>query len=147
MFRLSAKVKYGLRFMLDLAFHDGEGPIPLKDIAKREQISEKYLGNLVSPFKTASLVKSVRGSHGGYSLARPIDQISLSDVLQALEGPLSLVECVYDPSACKASRICIPRDIWYEITRDLQQSLDAVTLQDMVQRRRGKTSGMKIYRL
>jgi len=147
MFRLSAKVKYGLRFMLDLAFHSGEGPIPMKDIARREQISEKYLGNLVSPLKTARLVKSVRGSQGGYSLARPIDQISLSDVLQALEGPLALVECVGDPSSCKASGICVPRDIWYEITRDLQQNLEAVTLQDMVQRRRGKTSGMRIYRI
>ncbi len=133
--------------MLDLAFHNGEGPIPLKDIAKREQISEKYLGNLISPLRTARLVRSVRGSQGGYSLAKPIDQISLIDVLQALEGPLSLVECVDDPSSCKASGTCVPRDIWYEITSDLQQSLEAVTLQDMVEKRRGKTPGMTIYRI
>ena len=137
MFRLTTKAQYGLRFMLDLAFRNGQGPIPLKDIAKREQISEKYLGNLVLPLKTARLVRSVRGSQGGYAIAKPIGEITLCDVLQALEGPLSLVECVDNPAICKAAGICISRSIWSEITQNFRQSLEMVTLQDMIQRRKG----------
>jgi len=140
MFRLSTKVRYGLRFMLDLAFHNREWPIPLREIARRERISEKYLGNLIVPLRTACLIRSVRGSQGGYALARPASQMSLKDIIRALEGPLSLVECVDNPSTCRAAPICVHRDIFYEISEKLQELLEAVTLEDMVQRGRNKAS-------
>ena len=145
MFRLSTKVQYGLRFMLDLAFHNGDGPVPLKDIAKRERISEKYLGNLIVPLRTARLITSVRGSHGGYSLAKPGSQINLKDIICALEGPLSLIDCVDNPSVCRAAPICVHRDVWCELSESLQQSLEAVTLKNMLQRRRNKARGATTY--
>ena len=147
MFRLSTRVRYGLRFMLDLAFHDREEPIPLREIARREKISEKYLGNLIVPLRTARLIRSVRGSHGGYALARPASQMNLKDIIRALEGPLSLLDCVDDPSVCRVAPICIHRDVFYEISEKLRELLEAVTLEDMVQRGRSKASYPVICRI
>jgi Rrf2 family protein len=86
--KISTKIRYGTRAMLELACHYGEGPIELKEIAKRESISLKYLEQVIVPLRTAGLVKSVRGSKGGYSLAKPPSDICLNDLIEILEGPL-----------------------------------------------------------
>ena len=136
--KLSTKGRYGARFMLDLALHYGEGPIPLKDIAKRQQISEKYLWNLIGPLRTAGLMNSVRGSQGGYVIAKPPAQINLKDIVHAVEGPLCLVDCVGDPSLCERAKICVTWDIWGDISHRLQQTLESITLKDMVEGQESK---------
>lgn len=134
-----------MRLMIDLALHDGEGPVLLKDIARRQGISEKYLWNLISPLKTVGLVRSIRGAHGGYRLAREPAEISLRDIMRVLEGPLCLVDCVENPSCCERSPTCITRDVWCEASQGFLKTLDAMTLEKMVDRHRVKTAGATEY--
>jgi Rrf2 family protein len=136
--RLSTRGRYGVRLMIDLALHHGDGPVMLKDISRRQGISQKYLWNLINPLKSAGLVKSTRGAHGGFSLAREPSGISITDILQVLEGPLCLVDCVENPSACEKSAACVARDIWCLAAGNLRQTLEAVTLTQLVEKHRGK---------
>lgn len=122
--------------MLDLAMHEGQGPVPLHDIAKRQSISQKYLGHLIPTLKNAGLIHSTRGANGGYVLAKMPLQITLEDILSALEGPLSLVGCVEKPSLCKRAGDCVPREIWQEVTGKIQSVLSSLTLKEMMEKDR-----------
>jgi Rrf2 family protein len=136
--KISTKIRYGTRAMLELASHYGEGPIELKEIAKRESISVKYLEQVIVPLRTAGLVKSVRGSKGGYSLAKPPSEICLNDLIEILEGPLNLIECLNDSRVCQRIPYCVTRDIWKEVSEAIQGIFHSVTLEDMVNRRKEK---------
>jgi Rrf2 family protein len=136
--KLSTRGRYGVRLMLELALHYGEGPILLKDIAERQGISEKYLWQLINPLKTTGLVHSQRGAHGGYVLGKDPEAISLKAILQILEGPLCLVDCVDNPGLCQRSPSCISRDIWGEASKEMQRSLEETTLAVMVERQKEK---------
>ena len=124
--------------MLDLALHYGEGPVSVKDIAERQEVSERYLVHLMVSLKAAGLVKSMRGARGGFSLAEPPAQIKLSEIIQVLEGSIAPVECVDDPKACSRSERCVTRDIWAEMNRATSEVLESTTLEDLVQRQREK---------
>src|SRR5512139_1822464 len=126
--KISTKVRYGVRAMLELASHYGKGPIDLKAIAKKEDISLKYLEQVVIPLRTAGLVKSVRGSKGGYSLAKSPSEISLKDVIEVLEGPIRLVDCLADPKICRKIQSCVTREIWNEATDAINRVFGSVTL-------------------
>lgn len=130
--KISTKGRYGMRAMIDLAAHEGNGPILLRDIAGRQQISERYLEQLILMLKSAGLVKSTRGARGGFALARAANEIRLSEVLRALEGSLVLVECVDDPKTCSRVDSCVTRDVWQEITDAILSILDSKSLKDMV---------------
>jgi Rrf2 family protein len=136
--KLSTRGRYGVRLMLELALHYGEGPILLKDIAERQGISEKYLWQLINPLKTTGLVNSQRGAHGGYVLGKAPEAISLKAILQILEGSLCLVDCVDNPALCERSLSCISRDIWGEASKNMQQTLEDTTLAAMVERQKEK---------
>ncbi|MGB9629149.1 MAG: RrF2 family transcriptional regulator [Thermodesulfobacteriota bacterium] len=136
--KISTKIRYGTRAILELASHYGEGPIELKEIADKEDISLKYLEQVIIPIRTAGLVKSVRGSKGGYILAKPPSEIYLSDLVEVLNGPLQLVECINDPSACLKTPHCVTRDIWKEVSEAIYRIFRSITLEDMVRRRREK---------
>ncbi len=136
--RLSTKGRYGARLMLELALHYGQGPILLKDVAEQQQISEKYLGHLISPLKAAGLINSSRGAHGGYILAKPPHKVTLSEILKAVEGNLTLVECVNAPRVCNRVDSCVTRDIWQYVTMRVTEALESITLQNMVERQRQK---------
>lgn len=136
--KLSTKGRYSTRFMLDLALHYGEGPVLLKEIAGRQGISEKYLWQLIPPLKNVGLVCSFRGAHGGYTLAKPPELISLKDIVTTVEGSLCLVECVDDPSLCKRSETCASRDVWNEVTQKILEVLESFTLQDLIEKQRSK---------
>jgi Rrf2 family cysteine metabolism transcriptional repressor len=136
--KISTKIRYGTRAMLELASHYGEGPIELKEIAKRENISLKYLEQVIIPLRTAGLIKSVRGSKGGYSLAKHPSEICLNDLVEILEGPLNLIECLNDPKVCQRVPSCVTRDIWREVSEAISGIFHSITLEDMVNRRREK---------
>jgi len=133
--KLSTKGRYGVRLMFDLAIHAGEDPITLKDIAARQEVSEKYLSNLIPLLKNAGLVNSVRGSQGGYSLARLPSEITLKDILLVLEGSMCLVECTEKPMLCQRSEDCLAREVWSEVTGKMLEALESFTLETMVERR------------
>jgi Rrf2 family cysteine metabolism transcriptional repressor len=136
--KISTKIRYGARAMLELAYHYGEGPIELKEIAKRENISLKYLEQVINPLRAAGLVKSIRGAKGGYSLAKPPSEICLYDVVETLEGPLNLLECLRESKVCQKVSSCVTRDIWQEVSEAISKIFYSVTLEDMVNRKRGK---------
>jgi len=136
--KLSTRGRYGLRFMLELAVHYNEGPIFLKDIAQRQGISEKYLWQLIHPLKTAGLINSTRGAHGGYQLAKNPEDITLKDIMQVVEGPLCLVDCVDNASICERASTCITRNVWQEATRVILKTLESLTLETMVKRQTEK---------
>ena len=136
--KLSTKGRYGARAMLDLALYYGEGPILLKDIAKRQQISERYLEHLILSLKAAGLVKSARGARGGFILAKPPSQIRLIEMIQILEGSIAPVDCVLDPKVCSRASLCVTRDIWSEMNRAMSGILESTTLQDLVERQKEK---------
>ncbi len=138
--KISTKIRYGARAMLELACHYGEGPIELREIARRENISLKYLEQVIVPLRTAGLVKSARGSKGGYSLAKHPSEIHLKDLVEILDGPLNLMECLSDPKACQKIPYCVTRDIWKEVSEAINGIFYSVTLQDMVNRKREKES-------
>ena len=147
MIRISTKGRYGTRFMLELAIHYGNGPILLKDIARRQEISEGYLQHIVDALKGAGLVLSSRVGHGGYTLAKPPDQISLRDILGILEGSISLVECIDNADVCDRSTCCVVRDVWKNVSDTFSQSLDRVTLQKMVTQKKEKESSALLYEI
>ena len=136
--KLSTRGRYGVRLMLDLALHYGEGPVLLKDIAGRQGISEKYLWQVINPLKTVGLIGSTRGAHGGYVLARPPEEISLREIVRVLEGSLCLVDCVENPAVCDRSQTCTSRDIWSEASNQISQILESMTLDKMVVKQRTK---------
>ena len=124
--------------MLELASHYGKGPIDLKEIAKKEEISLKYLEQVIIPLRTAGLVKAIRGSKGGYSLAKPPSEIWLNDLVEILEGPLDLVECLHNPNTCKKVQSCVTRDVWKDVQKAIYGVFHSITLEDMLNRKEEK---------
>jgi Rrf2 family protein len=136
--KLSTRGRYGLRALLDLAVHQGEGMVLLKDIARRQEVSLPYLEHLITPLIAGGLVKSTRGARGGVLLLRPPAEVKLTEVVQLLEGSIAPVDCVNDPRVCSRSASCVTRDIWMQIKDAIIQVLDSSTLQDLVERQRQK---------
>jgi Rrf2 family protein len=136
--KLSTRSRYGVRMMADLAENFGKKPVFLKDIAKREEISEKYLSIIVIPLRAAGLIQSTRGAHGGYTLAKRPEEISLQDIFDALEGKICLVDCVENPKECPRVGICPTRDVWSVLGEKIRETLSSVTLADLVKTRREK---------
>jgi Rrf2 family cysteine metabolism transcriptional repressor len=127
-----------MRAMLDLAQNYNDGLILVKDIAKRQKFSERYLEHLFLSLKTAGLVKSVRGAHGGFTLAKSPNKIKLIDIISVCEGPLALVECVVDAGVCPRSSQCATRDVWIELQSAMDGVLGSMTLQDLIERQQVK---------
>ena len=138
MLKLSTRVRYGTRAMLDLALHYGQGQVLLKEISRRQEISQKYLDQIFCALKTAGLVKALRGAKGGYCLSRPPKQISVKEVMEAIDGPLELVGCLASRDYCRKAKICVTHDIWSELSKAIELTLKTTTLEDLVIRNRKK---------
>jgi len=132
--KLSTRTRYGLRAMVQLAAHEGDRPLGVSAIAAEQELSPKYLHSLMTSLKAAGLVRSVRGTRGGFLLKRDAGEISLDQVVQALEGSISLVDCVEQAGICGRAETCPPRDVWVGLATKLRQYLAEVSLQDLVSR-------------
>ena len=142
--RLSTKGRYGARAMLDLALNFGKDPVLLRDIARRQEVSEKYLEHSISALRKAGLVRSVRGARGGYILAKSPSEIRLSKIMEVLEGSMAPVDCVDDPQVCHRANLCVTRDIWVKMKEAIDNILKSTTLQDMVKQQKEKESSKAI---
>lgn len=132
--KLSSRARYGTRMMLDMAQHYDEGPVRIGDIAKRQDISVKYLEQLVIPLKKANYVKSVRGPKGGHMLARLPEEITVWEIVKVLEGGINLSDCIENPCICNKSSTCLTRGLWEEATKAMYEKLNSVTLSEMIKR-------------
>jgi|SRR5690606_10686157 Rrf2 family transcriptional regulator, cysteine metabolism repressor len=124
--KVSTKGRYGLTIMMDLATHYGEGPVSLKRIAERHQLSEHYLEQLIAPLRNAGLVKSIRGAYGGYKLAKAPEDITVGDVIRVLEGPIILVDVEEEEDDAR-------RKLWKRVRDAIAGVLDSTTLYDLIQ--------------
>lgn len=134
MIKLSTKGRYGTRLMLNLALHYKEGneAVVLKNISEEEDLSIRYLEQIIIPLKLNKLVKSVRGAGGGYTLARDPSKINLCQIIEVLEGSCTLVDCVDDPEFCDRATECATHEIWKEASMLLKNYFESKTLQDLI---------------
>ena len=133
--KISTKGRYALRLMIDLAQHDAAGYIPLRDISKRQEISAKYLEQIVVQLSRAGLVTSTRGAQGGYQLARHPAEYTVGEILRITEGSLAPVACLdHDPVECSRADECITLGIWRGLYDIVNKYLDSVTLEELVNR-------------
>jgi Rrf2 family iron-sulfur cluster assembly transcriptional regulator len=132
--KLSTRSRYGTRLMLDMAQHYNKGPIQLGDIAKRQDVSVKYLEQIIIPLKKAHYIESVRGPKGGHILAKPPEEITVGEIVALLEEGTSLLECCVDATVCQRADICPTRLLWKEASEAMFDKLQAVTLADLVKR-------------
>ena len=146
--KLSTKGRYGTRIILDLAQHQNESPVPLRDIARRQEISLSYLEHLITPLLSAGIIRSTRGARGGISLLEQPSSIKLSEVVQLLEGSLAPVDCVNNPKLCPRSDTCATRDIWDEMKEAINNVLESKTLQDLVEMQKQKShTSVEMYQI
>ena len=130
--KLSTRTRYAVRAIIELAQNGNNQPLQLKIIAQRQDISVKYLEQLMAVLRSGGFVRSVRGSKGGYVLAKAPDQIKLSDVFHCLEGPVATTECVEDADYCRRSLDCAARNLWTRVEAAVNEVLDSVTLKDLL---------------
>lgn len=132
--KLSTKGRYGLKAMIDLADYSEEAPQSIMSIATRQSLSDSYLEQLMAKLKRAGLVESVRGAQGGYVLARKSDEISVGDILRALEGDLKPVDCMgIRGEGCETGEQCPARIVWQRIDESIQQTIDSIFLKELVE--------------
>ena len=133
--KLSTKGRYGLRAMIDLAKYSTGEPVSITSISDRQGISERYLEQLMGLLKKSGLVKSVRGAGGGYMLAKDLKEISVGDVLRALEGNLELVDCpgLLVQDGCKSADNCVTKYVWKRINDSINQTVEEIKLDQLVE--------------
>ena len=131
--KLSTKGRYGARALLELALSYGSGPVMVRKIAEKQDISERYLEHILNALRAAGLVKSKRGAHGGYELLDEPSGTTLGEIIRSLEGPLEIVPCIRANGCPKISR-CVMCEIWNEIKSSIDEIINGITLEDMVKR-------------
>jgi len=130
--KLSTRSRYGTRMMLDLAQRYDQGPVQIGEVSKRENISVKYLEQLIIPLKKANFIKSVRGPKGGHMLAKPPEEITVGEIVRILEGEINLSSCIEHPEVCDRTTRCLTRGVWEEATKAMYDKLNSVTLSKMI---------------
>lgn len=136
--KLSTRSRYGTRLLLDMAQRYDQGPVQLGAIAKRQDISVKYLEQLIIPLKRAQYVKSVRGPRGGHMLAKSPDEITVGEVVRLLEGGVRLTDCTENPEVCARAGECLTRRVWKEAARAMYDKLNSLTLADVLNMAEGE---------
>ena len=135
--KISTRGRYAIRLMLDLALNDAGQYVTIKSISERQEISSKYLEQIISILSRAGFVKSVRGAQGGYKLARPAEEYTVGMILRLIEGSLVPVACMDDtPNACPRAESCVTLDIWKRIDAAVSGVVDSITLADLAARER-----------
>lgn len=131
--KISTKGRYALRLMLDIAAHDQDKPVRIREIAQRQNISEKYLEQIVSTLTKAGYLTSIRGPKGGYRLSRTPDQYTVGMILRLTEGSLAPVSCLeQEENTCERSEQCVTLLLWKQIDDAVKGVVDHVTLEDML---------------
>jgi len=145
--KLTTKMRYGTRAMLDLALNMQSGPVSLKEMAGRQQLSVKYMEHLLAALQNGGLVRAERGARGGYQLARPAEAVTLRQVYGILEGSEGFVECVGEPAVCTRSAECVTREVWAQMHAACMGVLEALTLAALAERARQRQGDGLMYHI
>ncbi len=132
---ISTRAQYGLRALLEIGSR-GPDPVPLKEVAEAQRISQHYLEQIASALRRAGYIKSVRGAKGGYRLARPPEKITALEVVETLEGSVAPVGCIDDPTTCWAAGTCATEELWRQVDHAVREVLSRTTLKDLIERQR-----------
>lgn len=132
--RLSTRSRYGTRLVLDIALYGGGSPVRITDVAERQHISYKYLEKLTIILKRAGIINSKRGPKGGHMLAKPLERITVGEVVRVLEGDYALTRCVATGMVCTRYTKCLMHGVWQEASQAMMQKLDSITFADLVAR-------------
>ena len=135
--KISTRGRYSVTALYELALHYGEGPVALKCVAQSQGLSENYLEQLMVPLRRAGLVKSIRGAQGGYMLAREPKEITISEIITTVEGPIAVVDCLLaeagaEDQPCERACACVTRGIWEKVCDSISGVLGSITLQTLV---------------
>lgn len=134
--KISAKARYGLRILMNIALHADENhPRLMKDICEAESLSEKFTSRLVIPLRESGMITSTRGKAGGFRLARKPEEITLLEIIETLQGPVALIDCLADDSSCVRMKKCAARDVWSNVNDSIRRTLSATTLASLTSRR------------
>lgn len=131
--QISTKSRYAIRAMIELALHFEQGPLQLKEIARRQSLSEKYLEQIMHPLRTKGLIYSHKGSQGGYCLSNPPAEITVLDIVTTMEGSITPVACVDNPQVCDRLDICATRVVWSRLKDCITEELQSYTLADLAE--------------
>lgn len=137
--RLSSKERTGLRAMVELARHYGSGPVSLREVADAQDLPLPYLERIAATLRRSGLLESVRGAQGGYLLSRYPAHISVGDVFRAVEGSLMSLDCMRDDACCDREAVCATRNVWAGVSARLRETLDGISLADILQETGGAT--------
>ncbi len=135
--KISTKGRYSVTALYELALHYGTGPLPLKNIAQGQGLSENYLEQLMLPLRRAGLVKSIRGAQGGYMLGREPKEITIGEIITTVEGPIAVVDCLLteagaEDQPCERACACVTRGIWEKVCDSISEVLGSITLQTLM---------------
>ena len=131
MIKPSTRARYALRAMIELALHEDSGRLLLRQVAQAQRISAKYLEQLTIPLRRAGLLQAERGPQGGYELAKPASEITAAEIIEAVEGPLNLLDCVRSADACDRTPSCAARGLWSRVSDAINDVLSQTTLADL----------------
>lgn len=147
--KISAKSEYGIRAVLDIAIEAGKGPVQVREIAQRQSIPKRFLEQILAGLKRASILESFRGAQGRYQLGRPAEKITLADLIQAIEGPIILMECtsVETSSRCRQSSSCVVKEVWSNVQSVLVETLSSITVEEMCRRRKERERYAPMYNI
>ncbi|MFN4227457.1 MAG: RrF2 family transcriptional regulator [Candidatus Ratteibacteria bacterium] len=136
--KFSTKTRYGLRALIDLGvYYDGK-PVLVKEIAKRQNLSERYLEHIMLALKKAGILRSIKGGKGGFMFLKEPSEIKISQIIEILEGPLSPVECVEKKEVCERSETCVARELWSDIKSQILKYLEGITLKQLIEKQKKK---------
>lgn len=138
--KISTKSRYALRMLLDLAQHQDEGFIALKDIAQRQNISKKYLEQIIPLLNRSDILQASRGNQGGYKLAKLPKEYTVGDILRITEGSISMIACLdMTPNTCENIENCMTLDVWKGLNDVVKEYLDSINLQDILDKHKDKS--------
>ena len=126
--KISTKGRYGLRIVMDVAMNGNEKPRMIRDIAKSQQISEKYISRLIIDLRQGGILESIRGAKGGYKLSRNPESITVLEILEIMEGRIAIVECLSSPIHCVRASKCATKEIWNNVNEEIRTTLSKITL-------------------
>ena len=133
--KINTRARYAVRLMADIHKYGKGEIVPLKNVAKRQGLSRQYLSQLTVPLKTAGLLKSVSGMNGGYKLSRDGSKIKILEILEAIEGPVSIIDCLSEEDECIKNDVCECRALWKEVNDTIIWKLDQFTLEDLINKK------------
>ena len=139
--KLSTRIRYGTRALVCIAAFSEGRPVPLSEISRKENISLKYLESIITSLRHAGLVESVRGAEGGYKVNKPIQDIRLNEIVQALGGPISIVDCIGDQGKCKNNSACALFEVWTDLNDVIKEKLESIKLGDIVKKKLDTVKG------